>query len=100
MFEIDTSQAPDGVTHISATVSWRKREEERMVTHYFNMQDKQQFTIAESRLEEARKKHDRFLLFNYDDIACLSPEWRHKLPEYNEMLRPWLEGKNIMHSST
>lgn len=91
--EVEASRVPNGITHISATVSWRRRTEERMLTHYFNVQDRNQFSVAEQDLEETRGNHRKSLLFNYDDIACLSPEWRYKVPEYNEMLRPWLEGQ-------
>ena len=95
VFTIETSRTPDSVTHISATVSWKRRAEERMITHYFNMQDKRQFNVAEQVLEEVRKKHKSHLLFNYDDVACLSPQWRYKLPQYNEMIKPWLEGQSL-----
>jgi hypothetical protein len=93
VFEIETSMPPNGITHISATVSWKKRSQEKMMAQYFNMQDSQQFSKAETMLNEVRNLHKNTMLFNYDDLACLSPQWRQKLPEYNEMIRPWLDGK-------
>jgi hypothetical protein len=95
VFEIETSREPDGVTHVSASVSWEKRAAESIITNYFNIQDKRQFGVSEEALEKTRNKHKNSLLFNYDDIACLSPEWRYILPKYNEMLKPWLEGRKI-----
>mgnify|MGYP001578228264 CR=1 FL=1 len=82
----------DGVTHVSATVGWDKKKEERISTQYFNMQDRKQWRAAERSLEEIIGRHGRSLLFNYDDVACWSKEWRYKLPRYNEMLEPWLRG--------
>lgn len=95
VFEIKPVTAPNGVTHMAVTVSWKKRNEERMITHYFNVQDKSQFEAAEYLLEDGRDRHSKSLLFNYDDLTCFSPNWKHKIPEYNEMLRPWLEGSEI-----
>lgn len=85
----------EGVTHMAVSVSWERREEERMLTHYFNVQDRRQFETAEELLERGRENHTKSLLLNYDDFACFSPEWKHRLPKYNEMLIPWLEGKKL-----
>lgn len=95
VFKFEQASEPDGITHMAVSVSWPKRDEERMLTHYFNVQDRQQFITAEELLERGREAHTKALLFNYDDLACFSPEWKHKLPKYNEMLRPWLEGEKL-----
>lgn len=95
VFKIEILPEPDGVTHMAVSVSWEKRDEERMLTHYFNVQDRRQFETAEELLERGRDNHSKSLLFNYDDLACFSPEWKHRLPKYNEMLRPWLEGEKL-----
>jgi len=95
VFRIDRLSEADGATHMAVTVSWDRRSEERMLTHYFNVQDRMQFEVAEELLEDSRGDHTKSLLFNYDDLACFSREWRHKLPQYNEMLRPWLEGEEL-----
>lgn len=95
VFKIDQVSGPEGFTHMAVSISWPKRDEERMLTHYFNVQDKKQFSAAEELLERGREVHSKSLLFNYDDLACFSPGWKHKLPEYNEMLRPWLEGRAL-----
>lgn len=92
VFKIEQVGGLEGFTHMAVSVGWPKRDEERMLTHYFNVQDKKQFSLAEEPLEKGRGAHSKSLLFNYDDLACFSPSWKHKLPEYNEMLRPWLEG--------
>jgi len=95
VFEIKPVTDFKGVTHMAVTVSWKKRREERMITHYFNVQDKSQFEAAEDLLEDERDRHSKSLLYNYDDLTCFSPDWRHRIPEYNEMLRPWLEGSEL-----
>lgn len=95
VFKIEVASEHEGVTHMAVSVSWDKRAEERMLTHYFNVQDRRQFETAEELLESARDSHTHSLLFNYDDLSCFSPEWKHRLPRYNEMLRPWLEGENL-----
>jgi len=95
VFEVKPLTGPNGVTHMAVTVSWKKRYEERMITHYFNVQDKRQFIAAEGLLEDERDKNSKSLLFNYDDLTCFSPNWKHKIPEYNEMLRPWLKGAEL-----
>lgn len=94
VFKIDRIFEPDGITHMAVSVSWDRRSE-RMVTHYFNVQDQDQFRVVEELLDQTRDQHKTSLLFNYDDFSCLSPEWRRKLPEYNEMLRPWLDGGQL-----
>jgi len=95
VFRVEEVIKTNGVTHMAVSVSWEKREEERMLTHYFNVQNKRQFEIAEELLERGRENHTKSLLLNYDDLACFSPEWRHRLPQYNEMLVPWLEGEKL-----
>jgi len=95
VFKIDNVREPDGITHMAVSVCWPKQGEERMLTHYFNVQDRKQFDTAERLLERNRETHGKSLLFNYDDLACFSPEWKHRIPEYNEMLRPWLEGERL-----
>jgi hypothetical protein len=95
VFKIDNIHEPDGITHMAVSVCWPKQGEERMLTHYFNVQDRGQFDIAERLLNRSREIHSKSLLFKYDDLACSSPEWKHRIPEYNEMLRPWLEGERL-----
>lgn len=95
VFEIEKVAEPDGITHMAVTVSWKKRDEERMITHYFNVQEQNQFAAVEKLLGGERERHSKSLLFNYDDLACFSPAWRFRIPEYNEMLRPWLEGEDL-----
>jgi len=94
VFSIESSREPDGVTHISTSVSWARANDERLITTYFDVQNPQQFELAEQELEAYRSKHKKRLLFNYDDLACLSSRWRYMLPQYNEMLKPWLEGQS------
>jgi hypothetical protein len=93
VFEIKPQNVP-AVTYISASVGW-EREGERVIAHYFDMQDKTEFNGAEQRLEATREKHTH-LLFNYDDLACNLPDWSHRYPFYNEMLKPWLEGNALL----
>ena len=95
VFEVKELNEARGVTHMAVSVGWEKRNEERLRTHYFNVQDKKQFEIAEALLDDGRKSHSKSLLFNYDDLACYSPKWRHRIPKYNDMLKPWLEGENL-----
>jgi hypothetical protein len=95
VFKIEDLGAAEGVTHMAISVSWNRRSEDRMLTHYFNVQDRQQFVDADNLLESSRKAHAKSLLFNYDDLACFSPKWKYKIPEYNAMLRPWLKGKSL-----
>lgn len=94
VFSIESSREPDGVTHISTSVSWARANDERLITTYFDVQNPQQFELAEQELDVHREKHKKWLLFNYDDLACLSSRWRYMLPQYNEMLKPWLEGQS------
>ena len=56
IFKIDRVVEPDGVTHMAVTVSWDRRGEERMLTHYFNVQDRKQFETAEELLCRAPGK--------------------------------------------
>ena len=95
VFNVSKIREPDGITHMAVSVCWPKRGEERMLTHYFNVQDSQEFTVAEELLESSRETHGKSLLFNYDDLACFSRAWKHRIPEYNEMLKPWLEGEKL-----
>lgn len=95
VFKIEVLPEPQGVTHMAISLCWDKKGDERLLTHYFNVQDRAQFEKAEQLLERGRQSHTKSLLFNYDDLACFSPSWKHKLPEYNEWLRPWLEGEKL-----
>ncbi|GEM_PF-5168454 len=92
VFEITYMHESDGITHISASIGWDEENQERMMTNYFNIQDRQEFSVSEHLLEKTRKQKTNLLLFNYDDVSCLSKEWKHKLPKYNELLQPWLSG--------
>lgn len=95
VFKIEVFSGVTGVTHMAVSIGWDKSKEERLLTHYFNVQDKKQFEIAEYLLEKGRSSHDKSLLFNYDDLACFSREWKYKIPLYNDMLRPWLKGEEL-----
>jgi hypothetical protein len=95
VFDIVAIRETEGVTHVSASIGWSHNTQERMITNYYNVQDKDEFIAAERELEATRRKHSNSLIFNYDDVACLSKRWQHKLPEYNEWLKPWLRGHKI-----
>jgi len=95
VFDVEVSPTLSGVTHMAVSVGWDKQSEERLLTHYFNIQNKAQFKIAEEYLEKGRTKHNKSLIFNYDDLACFKSSWGHKIPLYNDMLRPWLEGEQM-----
>ncbi|MBI2850063.1 MAG: hypothetical protein HYX80_03360 [Chloroflexi bacterium] len=83
--KIEKWSQPMGYTHISASVAW-ERSGEKMMTHYFNVQDHAEFEQAESLLQQAREKNSRVLQFDYDDEKYLSGRWKRNLPKYNEML--------------
>ena len=80
---------------MAVSVGWPKQDEKRMLTYYVNMEYKKQFSAAEELFERSREVHNKSLLFNYDDLACFSLGWKHKLPEYSGILRPWLEGHTL-----
>lgn len=87
--EIIESYEPKGVTHIAISVSWQNRKrEEKMLTHYFNVQDLDQLKLANELIDVPREKHE--ILFDYDDLRVKN-RMRKKIPEYNELLRDWLE---------
>jgi hypothetical protein len=95
VFKIEILPEPLGATHMSVSICWDKGGEERLMTHYCNVQERKEFEMAEQLLEKGRGNHSNSLLFNYDDLACFHPEWKHKVPTYNEMLQPWLEGEKL-----
>jgi len=94
VFEIEPLDVR-GAVHMSVSVAWERRPGEGMLANYFDVMDRRQFIMAEALLEEEREDHSQTLLFNYDDVACVSNTWRFGSPEYNEMLRPWLEGGEV-----
>ena len=59
-----------------------------MLTHYFNVQDLDQLKLAYDLLDVPRGKYN--ILFDYDDFR-IANSLRKKIPEYNELLRDWLD---------
>ena len=87
--EILESYEPKGVTHIAVSVSWQNRKrEEKMLTHYFNVQNVDQLKLANELLDVPREKYR--ILFDYDDLK-VKKRMQKGIPEYNELLRDWLE---------
>jgi len=70
-----------------------KKHEERMLTHYFNIQNLTQLKFVDSLLQIERDKHKENMIFDYDGLKYLNPKLRKLLPQYNEMLREWLVEK-------
>ena len=92
--DIILSEPPKGVTHVSTSVVWNDNlKNEKMLAHYFNVQNTKQIKSADLLLQEERDENKDNLVFDYDDLRYLSPKFIKILPEYNEMLREWLEEK-------
>lgn len=89
VLEIMESYAPKGVTHVAISVSWENRKkEEKMLTHYLNIQDLGELKRADELLDIPREKHD--ILFDYDDLKETGSR-KTEILEYNELLRNWLD---------
>ncbi|MFC1730383.1 hypothetical protein ACFL6I_08615 [candidate division KSB1 bacterium] len=85
--DIKYSSNPYGVTHIATSVAWLNKDlEERMLTHYFNVQNKSQFRMAEGLLQEQREEHKNTLFFDYDSTKYLSKKKQKDTPILNEIL--------------
>lgn len=88
------SENPKGVTHISASVVWFDKEKnEKMLAHYFNVQNLKQLKLADFLLQEERDSNIKNLAFDYDDLKYLHPKYIKVIPKYNEMLRDWFAEK-------
>ena len=86
VLKVERWQSPQGHTHISASIGWERSHRERMLTHYFNVQDRTEFREAETLLQEARQRNANVLQIDYDNEKYLSGRWKRELPKYNQML--------------
>ncbi len=88
------ARQPRGVTHISASVTWRSGRgyPERTVTEYFDCRNGSEWSTCEVDLNAARRRR---LVLDYDDLRYLTRELKADLPVCNEFLRNWVDNSAV-----